>query len=124
MPLGDWILLRTEVRAPRCGNSPNKILSTHESRLYDVENAMAYYQVLYWQDIPSQIKTWDDMDEVRFELGAAFMDRIDRSARAQGLTSSDDYLAQWKWSDEEERDGTAQEVADALKKELENKFLK
>jgi len=79
---------------------------------------MAYYQVLYWQDIPSQIKTWDDMDEVRFELGAAFMDRIDRSAQAQGLTSSDDYLAQWRWGEELERPGTPQEVAEALKKEL------
>lgn len=80
---------------------------------------MALYQILYWQDIPSQIKAWDDFDEIKIDLGTRFADRIDRAAQSQGLTSTDDYLAQWKWSDEQERAGTAQEVADALKKELE-----
>jgi hypothetical protein len=37
------------------------------------------------------------------------------------LQAADDYLAQWKWSDEQERDGSAQDVADALKAELEAK---
>jgi len=81
---------------------------------------MAQYQILYWQDIPSQVKAWDDFDEIKIELGPRFADRIDRSAQSQGLTSTDDYLAQWKWSEELERSGTAQEVADAVKKELEN----
>lgn len=81
---------------------------------------MAFYQILYWQDIPSQVKAWDDFDEVKVELNARFADRIDRAAQAQGLTSTDDYLAQWKWSEEEEREGNAQEVAEAVKKELEN----
>ena len=85
---------------------------------------MALYQILYWQEIPSQIKAWDDLDETKADLGVRFTEKIDAAAQARGLTSTDDYLAQWKWSDEEERDGTAQEVADALKAELENKFLK
>ena len=80
---------------------------------------MAFYQILFWQDIPSQIKAWDDFDEIKAELPARFADRIDRAAQTLGLTSTDDYLAQWKWSDEQEREGTAQEVADALKAELE-----
>jgi hypothetical protein len=80
---------------------------------------MALYQILYWQDIPSQIKAWDDFDEVKLELSSQFTDRIDRAAQAQGLTSTDDYLGQWKWCDEQERQGAAQEVAEALKKELE-----
>jgi len=80
---------------------------------------MASYQILYWQDIPSQVKAWDDFDEVKVELGAGLPERIDATAQAQGLTSTDDYLAQWRWSDEQERDGAAQEVAEALKAELE-----
>lgn len=83
---------------------------------------MALYQILYWQDIPSQIKAWDDFDEVKIELPQRFVAKIDQSAQSQGLTETDDYLAQWKWSDEQEREGTAQEVADAIKKELEAKF--
>ena len=84
---------------------------------------MATYQVLYWQDIPSQIKVWDDVDEVRLELGARAMDRIDRSAQNQGLTSSDDYLAQWQWGEELERPGAAKVVAEALKHELEQTLI-
>jgi hypothetical protein len=79
---------------------------------------MALYQILLWQDIPSQLKVWDDFDELKVELGPSFVARIDQAAQNQGLTSADDYLAQWKWSDEQERDGTAQEVADALRREL------
>jgi hypothetical protein len=81
---------------------------------------MALFQILYWQDIPSQIKAWDDFDEVKTELDSRFADRIDRAAQSQGLTSTDDYLSQWKWSEEQERPGTAQEVAEAVKKELES----
>jgi hypothetical protein len=80
---------------------------------------MALYQILYWQDIPSQIKAWDDFDEVKLELSARFTARADESAQKQGLTSADHYLAQWKWGDEQERAGSAAEVAEAVKKELE-----
>jgi hypothetical protein len=31
---------------------------------------MAYYQILYWQDIPSQVRAWDDFDETKLELSA------------------------------------------------------
>ncbi len=83
---------------------------------------MALYQILYWQDIPSQVKVWDDFDELKFELSQKFIIKIDQAAKAQGLMSEDDYLAQWKWSDEEERPGDAEAVAGELKKELEGKF--
>ena len=80
---------------------------------------MAFYQILYWQNIPSQVKAWDDADETKLELAPRFMVRIDEAAQSQGLTSTDDYLAQWKWSDEQERPGTTAEVAAAVKNELE-----
>jgi hypothetical protein len=84
--------------------------------------SMAFYQILYWQDIPSQIKVWDDFDELKIELSNRFTAMIDQAAQKQGLTQTDDYLAQWKWSDEEEREGTAEEVAVILRKELEEKY--
>jgi hypothetical protein len=49
------------------------------------------------------------------------MERIDRLATQRGLQQADDYLAQWQWSDEEERVGTAREVAEAVVAELESK---
>jgi len=56
---------------------------------------------------------------VTVELPAKFMERIDRLAVQQGLQGSDDYLAQWRWSEEEEREGSAREVAEAVRAELE-----
>jgi len=55
---------------------------------------MASYQILYWQDIPSQIKVWDDFDEEKVELPQKFMIKIDQAAKDQGLIGEDDYLLQ------------------------------
>lgn len=82
---------------------------------------MATYKVLYWQEVPSQVKAEDDQDEVNIPLPQRFMDRVDRLAMQRGLQGTDDFLEQWHWSDEEERDGSAQEVAAAIVAELEAK---
>jgi len=82
---------------------------------------MATYKILYWQEIPTQIKVEDDMDDVTVMLDDKFMKQVDILAAQRGLQNADDYLAQWKWSEEEEREGSAQDVADALKTELEAK---
>jgi len=54
-------------------------------------------------------------------LDEKFMKQVDILAAKRGLQAADDYLAQWKWSEEEEREGSAHEVAEALKAELEAK---
>ena len=80
---------------------------------------MATYTILYWQEIPSQIKAEDDLDDITLPLDPRFMERIDQLATQRGLQGTDDYLAQWRWSDPQEREGTAEEVAQAVKHELE-----
>ena len=82
---------------------------------------MATYKTLYWQEIPSQIKAEDDMDDVTVQLPDSFQERIDLMAARRGLQESDAYLAPWKWSEEEDREGSAEEVAEAVKAELEAK---
>ena len=80
---------------------------------------MATYKVLFWQEVPSQIKAEDDADDVTLQLPDRFQERIDRLAAERGLGGSDDYLAQWRWSEEERREGSAQDVAEAICRELE-----
>ena len=81
---------------------------------------MAMFKVLYWQEIPTQIKAEDETEDVTVMLDEKFMAQVDILAAKRGLQSMDDYLAQWQWSEEAEREGTAREVAEALKAELES----
>ena len=83
---------------------------------------MAMYKILYWQEIPSQIKAEDDEgNEVSVPLPPKFMEYIDEVAAKRGFQNADDYLGQWKWSEDEMREGSAQEVAEAVRAELEAK---
>jgi hypothetical protein len=82
---------------------------------------MTNYKILYWQEIPTQIKAEDESEDVTVMLDGKFMEQVDILAAKRGLQSSDDYLAQWKWTEEEEREGSAREVAEAVKTELEAK---
>ena len=82
---------------------------------------MTTYKVLYWQEIPTQIKAEDEADDVTVMLDGRFMAQVDILAAKRGLQDADDYLAQWKWSEEEEREGSAREVAERVKAELEAK---
>lgn len=77
------------------------------------------YQILYWRDLPSAVKVWDDFGEVKQDLPAKFAERIDATAQKLGLTSGDAYTAELKWGEEQERPGNPEDVAKALIQELE-----
>ena len=83
---------------------------------------MAKYKILYWKEIPTQVKAEDDFDDVTVMLDDRFMALIDVQAMKEGLRDTDSFLAQWHWSEEEEREGSAEEVAAALKVDLESKY--
>ncbi len=80
---------------------------------------MATYRILYWQEIPTQVSAEDEHDEVTLPLAGGVLERVDRLAVERGLQGSDDYLAQWQWRDGGHRDGSALDVASAVKAELE-----
>jgi hypothetical protein len=81
---------------------------------------MASYRILYWQEIPSQIAASDEVDDVTVVMPDRFMERIDQLAAKRGLQGTDEYLAQWRWSEDEEREGSARDVAEAVRTELES----
>jgi hypothetical protein len=80
---------------------------------------VATYKILYWQEIPTQITVEDDSDTVTAMLDNHFMTLVDAQAMKQGLIATDAFLDAWHWSEEQEREGSAQEVAAALKAEFE-----
>ena len=83
---------------------------------------MAKYQILSWKDIPSVVEAHDGGDNVKRQLSDRFQVLIDAVAMRLGLAGTDEYLDQWEHGDEQERPGTAREVADAVVKELEDRF--
>jgi hypothetical protein len=76
-------------------------------------------QVLYWQDVPSLVRAFatDGTPHSR-QLPDRYQQEIDRRAMEQGLAGSDAYLEQFRWSEPEEREGTPDEVAEQVVREL------
>jgi hypothetical protein len=76
-------------------------------------------RILYWQDIPSLIRvTAADGAQLSRQLPDWFQQEIDREAMAQGLVGSDAYLEQWEWREAQPREGSLDEVLDAVEAEL------
>lgn len=83
---------------------------------------MTSYQIMYWHDIPVQVRAGGRRDRVSVELPQRFQVAVDNAAMAADVTGTDAYLEGFAWSDPQERDGTPQEVADSVAAELERQF--
>ena len=84
---------------------------------------MTRYRVLSWRGIPAQVKVFrDEGAPISVQLSDWFIQEIDRVAMKEGLIGSDEYLDQWEWSGDLEREGTPEEVADAVVAELEEEW--
>jgi hypothetical protein len=71
------------------------------------------YQILYWRDIPAQIKLRNGKQRTSRSLSDRFQQAIDSAAMLARTTSTDDYLDEWRSSDWMEREGEADAPADA-----------
>ena len=83
---------------------------------------MATYQILYWQEIPSQVDARDSAGSHKEMLSQRFQELIDVAATKRNLTESDDYIAGWSKGEKTERPGSATDVAKLVAAELEAKF--
>ena len=81
---------------------------------------MARYQVLYWKNVPAQVKVFPESGRpLARQMPDRFQAEIDRIAMEHGLSGTDDYLNQWHWTSKLERPGNPAEVLDALIQDLE-----
>ena len=83
---------------------------------------MADYSILYWQDIPSLVEAKDESGVHKLQLDQKFQVLIDAVAMRKGLAGTDTYLEEWRRGKRLTREGTAEEVASAVKAELEAEF--
>ena len=83
---------------------------------------MATYQILNWQEIPSQVDARDAGKAHKEMLSQRFQELIDIVATKRNLVQSDDYIAGWNKGVKIERPGSAVDVAKVVAAELEAKF--
>ena len=76
-------------------------------------------RIVSWRDIPSQVKVGAGRARVSRPLGERFQHAIDEAAMRAGKSGSDDYLAEWRTSDPETREGEPEAVAALLVAEIE-----
>src|SRR5437870_1321756 len=77
------------------------------------------YQIVYWRDIPAQVKARSDRVRATRQLDERFQVAIDQAAMRAGLSGSDVYLAEWRTSEGDEKDGEPEQVAATMAAQLE-----
>jgi hypothetical protein len=71
---------------------------------------MSEIQIVYWRDIPAQVKGRRGRERVARPLTARFQEAIDAAAMHAGMTESDAYLAGWRTGSWEPVDGPLEEA--------------
>jgi hypothetical protein len=79
----------------------------------------AAYQILYWRDIPAQIKVRRDRERLNQPLSPRFQEAIDEAAMRTRATSTDAYLDEWHASEWQPVEGDLAGIAQALASDLE-----
>jgi hypothetical protein len=73
------------------------------------------FRVLAWRTIPTQVEvTGDDGVVAKRQMPRWFMQEISRITMREGLAGTDDYLAEFAWSEPAACEGTVDEVLDTL----------
>jgi metal-dependent amidase/aminoacylase/carboxypeptidase family protein len=85
---------------------------------------MAKYRITYWKHIPQSFTVEGEGRTIKKQLSQKIQDKIDAYAMAVGATSTTDYAREYKRGEWIERDGSPEEVAEALLSELEIEFAK
>jgi hypothetical protein len=83
---------------------------------------VAEAQVVFWRDIPAQVKARQAGQRAARVLTPRFQEAVDAAAMRAGLTETDGYLAEWRTSDWEERPGTPEAVVEQRAAELEAEY--
>jgi|Deesub1362A_J573_1020465.scaffolds.fasta_scaffold00569_10 hypothetical protein len=79
-------------------------------------------QILYWRDIPAQIKARRGAQRVALPLSDRFQEAIDAAAMQAGATSDADYLDAWRASAWREGPGDPQTLAQETAQAIEREF--
>ena len=77
------------------------------------------YQIIYWRDIPAQLKLKVERKRSSRPLSPRFMAAVDAAAMQAGKTDSEGYMDEWRMGDWEAFTDDPETVADITIAELE-----
>lgn len=83
---------------------------------------MSLIQIVYWRDIPAQVKVREGRARISRPLPTRFQEAIDSAAMRAGASGTDEYLAEWRTSEATERAGPPEAVADEVVLEFEASY--
>ena len=85
---------------------------------------MATYRILFWKEIPTQIKYIDDLNATKsYILSDFFQQAVDSIAMFDGSVNSDEYLNAWSWGDETETNFKPEEIVNNYNDNIPKNFL-
>lgn len=77
------------------------------------------YQILYWRDIPAQVKVRSSRQRASRSLSERFQEAIDEAAMRARATNTEQYLDDWRSTGWQEMEGDPENLADELISQLE-----
>ena len=83
---------------------------------------MLKYQIIYWRDIPVQVRMRDGRSRTTRPLSPRFQETVHRAAYRARAINGFDYIEQWRTSAWQERDATAKNVIVTIVTGLENEY--
>ena len=72
------------------------------------------YRIMYWKEIPVQVKVEDDLDVISEPLDPRFQQAVDAISMFDGSMGSDDYLMGWTWGEEIKIEGNAKDIVQKI----------
>lgn len=79
---------------------------------------------IYWRDIPAQLTARSATDQSKVLLHARFQHAIDRAAAVAGLTTTDDYVREWRTVSSPLGEGDISAQLDQLCADIEGQYPK
>jgi hypothetical protein len=82
----------------------------------------ASYQIVYWRDIPAQVRVRSGRERVSRQLSERFQEAIDEAAMRDRMTATDDYLEEWRSTEWQAGEGEVDTLAERLAAQLESTY--
>jgi hypothetical protein len=80
------------------------------------------YQIIYWRDIPAQVKGRSESVRAARECSPRFQEAIDAAAMASGAAGTDEYLSAWRTSRWQSAEGDVERLLDEIVAKLEGEY--